>query len=393
MKSLTLLFTIVIFSGSNIATAQHREIKFEHGNWSEILAKSKKENKMIYLDCYAVWCGPCKWMAKNVFTNDTVADFYNSNFVNVEIDMEKGEGIELAKKYGIQAYPTMLYLNASGDIIHRTCGSTSVQGFTENGKNALDPGKQLASVTNKFNEGKSSASFAFNYFGMLENGCQDYASEVSKYFLSQKEEDLYSPNNWQIIYHYLSDYSSREFTFLEKNKEAFAKLYNDSVQVKINDVYEKGLFQAIRKKDDTGYQNLKNKILKSGSAGAEKITLNSDLQFYKSKNDWKNYASTAVSYVDKFSKDNAMALNGMAWNFYENVSDKAMLEEAAKWAKRSTDLENGYANNDTYAAVLYKLGKKEDAKKIAEKAISLAKEKGDDYSETEELLKKIEKLK
>ena len=47
---------------------------------------------MIFLDAYASWCGPCKMLQKNVFTKKAVGDFYNSKFINVKMDMEKGEG-------------------------------------------------------------------------------------------------------------------------------------------------------------------------------------------------------------------------------------------------------------------------------------------------------------
>jgi uncharacterized protein YyaL (SSP411 family) len=59
--------------------------------------KAKKENKLIFVDAYASWCGPCKLMVKNIFPLKTVGDYYNSHFINAKIDMEKGEGIELAK--------------------------------------------------------------------------------------------------------------------------------------------------------------------------------------------------------------------------------------------------------------------------------------------------------
>src|SRR3954471_13635384 len=97
MKRISIFLTVIFLASA--ALAQNRSIEFDHGTFAELLARAKKENKMIYIDCYTSWCGPCKWMAKNVFTNDTVADFYNNNFVNAKIDMEKGEGIELAQKY------------------------------------------------------------------------------------------------------------------------------------------------------------------------------------------------------------------------------------------------------------------------------------------------------
>ena len=95
------------------AYAQNRSIEFREGDWSGLLKTAAKKDKLIFLDCYTSWCGPCKMLAKNVFTNDTVADFYNRNFICVKMDMEKGEGPELAKKYKVAAYPTLLYVNGA----------------------------------------------------------------------------------------------------------------------------------------------------------------------------------------------------------------------------------------------------------------------------------------
>jgi thioredoxin-related protein len=391
---LSYTFFLLIFITNVKAFAQHKEINFEHGKWTEILAKAKKENKLIYLDCYTTWCGPCKWMAKNVFTNDTVAEFYNTQFVNAEMDMEKGEGLELAKRYAIRAYPTMLFLNGEGEVIHRGCGSSPAQSFIALGKDALDPAKQLMVNTQKFNNGDVDADFAFKYMKMLESGCQEYTSELSAYFASQKESDLSSAKNWKMINNYLTDYSSPAFNYLVKNVELFSKLYtSDSVQKKIIAVYNQGLYTAIyNKSHDADYLPLRKKVEESGSSDKEKILLDADLKYYQNRKNWKEYASAAVKGADKYMIDNAMALNSLAWNFYENIDDKSMLEKAEGWAKRSLEIQPMYANADTYASVLYKLGKKEEAKKAAKNAIEIAKKNGDTYSETEELLKKIEAL-
>ena len=79
--------------------AQNRSIVFREGNWEKILKQAKKEKKLIFVDCYTSWCGPCKMLAKNVFTQDKVADFYNTEFVCVKMDMEKGEGPPKSMKY------------------------------------------------------------------------------------------------------------------------------------------------------------------------------------------------------------------------------------------------------------------------------------------------------
>ncbi len=113
-------------------------IEFFHGTWQEALAKAKKENKLIFMDAYASWCGPCKMMAKNTFTDKSVGDFFNENFINVKMDMEKhAEGRRLSQKYGLRAYPTLYFINAKEEATHKSVGYLKPNQLIEQGKLAL----------------------------------------------------------------------------------------------------------------------------------------------------------------------------------------------------------------------------------------------------------------
>jgi thioredoxin 1 len=91
--------------------------------WSKTLKKAKAENKIIFMDAYTTWCGPCKMLEKRVFTNPKVGDVMNKNFVNVRVDMESGEGPALANIYMVNAYPTMFFIDpATGKEITRIVG-------------------------------------------------------------------------------------------------------------------------------------------------------------------------------------------------------------------------------------------------------------------------------
>lgn len=392
MKKITFLFATFFIVSFSIA--QNRTIEFEHGTFDEVLAKAKKENKMIFVDCYTTWCGPCKWMAKNVFTNDTAADFYNKNFVNAKIDMEKGEGIEISKKYGIRAYPTLIYLNSDGTQLHRICGSGSVASFVADGQDALSPEKRFATAKTNFDKGGVSSSVAYSFFSMSEKACQKYDTEINNYFASLKETELTSRGNWDIIYQFANDYQSPVFKTFESTVEKYKNLYGaDSVESKINNVYGSGLWNAAQTKNTAEYAIIKSKLQKSKTKEAETILFQSEIAMYQQSQDWKQYALTVSDYITKCKVENPGELNSYAWAFYENIDDKKMLTNAEAWAKKATELYQDWAFFDTYAAVQFKLGKKVDAEKNAKKAIELAKISGADYKETELLLEKINALK
>ena len=83
---------------------------------------AKQENKLIFLDAYASWCGPCKLLKRNVFPQSEVGDYFNEHFVSVAIDMEKGIGPKLAQQYRITAYPTLFFLDGNGNIVQKAMG-------------------------------------------------------------------------------------------------------------------------------------------------------------------------------------------------------------------------------------------------------------------------------
>lgn len=121
-------------------------IQFSEGSWTDIQKKAKSENKYIFVDAYAVWCGPCKWMAKNIFTDKTVGEVFNKNFVSYKFDMEKGEGPDFAKKYNVHFYPTYLFFNPNGELVHVSGGAKEAKAFITDAENALNPEKQLFSL-------------------------------------------------------------------------------------------------------------------------------------------------------------------------------------------------------------------------------------------------------
>jgi len=110
--------TLICFLFANFCWSQSKqEIFFYSGDFERTLAFAKEVNRPIFIDFYAVWCGSCRKMSKNTFTDPELAEYFNSHFINKKIDVEKGEGIELAKKHKVKSYPNLVFLNSKGEII------------------------------------------------------------------------------------------------------------------------------------------------------------------------------------------------------------------------------------------------------------------------------------
>lgn len=122
MKHLKTTLFIGIFALFVSTQVQAQGIEFLEGTFAEAQTKAKAEGKEIFMDFHTAWCAPCKKMAKEFFTLKTVGDVYNQKYISIKVDAEKGEGPKLAKKYGVRAYPTLVYAKPDGTEIKKVMG-------------------------------------------------------------------------------------------------------------------------------------------------------------------------------------------------------------------------------------------------------------------------------
>lgn len=116
--SFVLLCTFFLFSTSLSA----KGINFENITFKKALEKAKTENKLVFVNVYAVWCGPCKLLKKTTFQSDKVATAINNSFINLDIDAEKGEGVDFSKTYNVKAHPLILIIRPDGKVEKRILG-------------------------------------------------------------------------------------------------------------------------------------------------------------------------------------------------------------------------------------------------------------------------------
>ena len=155
---------IIIFLLSFVVSGQAQGIHFFQGTWSETIKKAASENKLIFIDFYTQWCGPCYNMAKDVFTKSEVGQFYNQHFINVKIDAENGEGIELAKRYKVRSYPTYAYIDPqTEEMVHRSSSRQSAEQFIYTAQSALTPHLRSFYLDEEYQKGNRDKNFLINY--------------------------------------------------------------------------------------------------------------------------------------------------------------------------------------------------------------------------------------
>lgn len=155
-KRTFLLLSIFFISHFSFATG----IKFEHLSLKEGLEKAKKENKPLFIDIYATWCGPCKMLTKSTFTDEELGDYMNEHFVNIKLDGEKEDGAGLMSDFDLNAYPSMIFITPESALIELIEGFVDAETILDEATGIVSPeSKEIFQLTKRFDEGERDQEF------------------------------------------------------------------------------------------------------------------------------------------------------------------------------------------------------------------------------------------
>lgn len=231
--------------------AQLTGINFEQGlSWKDVLEKAKKEKKFIFLDCYATWCGPCKWMSRNIFPMKDVGDYFNTHFISVAVQMDRtatdspvvkdwyDDANALAKEYRIHAYPTYLFFDSNGNAVHYLVGSVkSAEEFISVGKDALNPSAQFFTRINTWSEHAKDTAYLhealLNALNVMDSTKGNQIA--TSYFLGMK--DLLTEENIRLMARLAQinlSSKSKWFKILQNNSAKINRIMKDSDYVQWN---------------------------------------------------------------------------------------------------------------------------------------------------------------
>ncbi len=407
MKQFILI--LLIFSPFFI-NAQDTGIQFEHNaNWQAVQAKAKAENKFIFMDCFTTWCGPCKYMSSAIFPQQEVGDYMNDKYVSLKVQLDttkndneyvKGwysDAHNIAKQYQVQVFPTYLIFDAEGNIVHRFVGSSPVEEFLAHIKKSINPETQYYTLLRQYENGKKDETLLRN-LAMAAQAAYDpeNAAKISdEYVATQK--DLYTEENLNFLKSFTTKSSDKGFDIMLKEADKVDAILGPGTSASVVHpvIMQEEVYSNFSREPGASpdWDKMKAGLSKKYPANAEEALAQGKVVWYQFARDWDQYQTAIVDYMNKYG-DNITPgeLNNYAWTVFQNCPDMKCVSQALEWSKRSFKDEQNPMYIDTYANILYKLGRKDEAITWEKKALELAPEsekKG--YQDTIDKMKNNEK--
>ncbi len=386
MKNLLLILSLL---AQFALSAQ--DVNFFTGTGEEANAKAKAENKMIMVDAYTYWCGPCKVMDKTYFhNNQEVADVINKYFVPYKIECEHDFGIVFSRKFKINGYPSLLYFNSEGQLVRRQMG------YDNNQKTYIEGLYKIINMDQHDTYGYDATKLDMPWPDFYANDFRNAADSTWKRnknvdpnaWLDQ-QPDLFAEMSWAVMARFSLNDKYNTY-FLEHYDE-----YNKKYKLEADDKLTSVLYANVQKAAEQKNVDLMNVTVEQ----YKKFIPNDDIglhyllsYYYELSNDWQAYANHFEKRLNNPANNvNINEINNTAWLIYESTDDKALIEQVLLWFKPFLATMSGYNELDTYAALLTKVNRYKDAEPWAIKAIEAGKSASLDVKATEALLETIKK--
>lgn len=354
MRKKIFLFLVALLGLAIQMKAQTTEgMKFckEGTKFAEAVAQAKAEKKMVFLDCYTSWCGPCKMMARDIFPQKKVGDFMNPKFICIKIDMEKGEGPSLTQKFQVSAFPTFIIFNSDAQEIGRFLGGSDADGFIDRVKKAsIDNGS--IDMDKQWEQGNRDESFLKQYLTSLGNAYKNQrANDVAEALLDPKAESFASDSASAMIFmRYINNPFSKAFIYTAKHPNDLKKTLGETpVDMKLQSVWRGFVRQVL--KTDGDKQTLDMDLLNKWVALMEECNVSNrdELRLdvlitanQKTKN-WNDYFKYCKEYWNNKNLD-VTDLQLCRWcsPLVKECQDEKIRKEAKKMVQqRMKDLQSG----------------------------------------------------
>ncbi|WP_343744157.1 thioredoxin fold domain-containing protein [Chitinophaga sp.] len=419
-----ILFLTLIVIPTVTISAQEKKINFlTIKNLEEATSKAKSEGKLIFIDVYATWCSPCKKMEKEVFTSESVYTYINRNFIPIRIQIDKNPNDtkeiinqynlskEISTKYKIKSIPTYLFIDSNQELIHKDDGFMTIDSLLDVCKIAKENTNSYSANMNNLRKGKTQnidlLKFAIDLSRFGEDSLAGIAAQLYKSNVIDKTspDELLTPKLNIFMQKFgklftATDsivkwmYSHKTETDKRLESPGYATIFTDYV-------IKKDILHETINTPSPSWELLEKELSKKWDKKiAKSAILDAKIKWYTNRNDWNNAIKYQMDQIEQ-NTDTQKKLNlgeiFMINNFVYDIvlkksNDTGILKKAISYMQVITiQNPNNTAIIDTYANVLYKIGKRNEAIEMEQKALNIAENKNsiEDKKEFEETIRKM----
>ena len=362
-------------------------IEFEHTPWKEAMSKAKEEGKAMFVDSYATWCGPCKRMSKQVFTKTTVGDFFNENFINLKLDMEKEDGVTFGHKYPVSAYPTLYFLAGDGEVIHMEKGGKNEEMLIKMGQVVLRKYDTSGQYSEAYEKGDRDYNLVYNYVKALNKSGKPSLKISNEYIRSKPE--ITEDERLLFLLEAASESDSKLFAEVIAKSKKIKNLVGEETFIKkitkaTNATVEKAVEYEVPSLLDEAIEAYKNTV------GNDKLAI------IKMKRDYHKDTGGKSEYLDlskkqyKEVKKDELELGKLLMELKEYEKNEKYYDLLEDANKQLVKLNNDDINIVNYCKLLVRLEKTDEAIEIVEKRIKELEKKEEKSASLDRFIKYLQ---
>lgn len=350
-------------------------IKFEESTWKEAMEKAKKADKPLFVDAFAQWCGPCKAMAKNVFTREEVGKFFNENFINLKLDMETPDGRDFEALYTVSAYPTLFFIDTKGKVIKKVVGGQQAEGLLRIALDALAKGSNLEELAIEYETGKRDYDFVLKYVKALNNSGKSSLKVANDYLYSNPA--ITNDQKLVFLFEAATEADSKLFENVMAEKTDVIRLVGEEAfNNKIKSACKATIQKAIDFDSPELFTEALEKSDKNLTSDAAVFRYTAEMSYYQTYHQKENYLKAADLLAKKAPKKDFKTLRFIAEDICKHYKDDPkVVKKASQLAEDVYKIESSYDNLYFYCRMLIEAGDFDKALKVASAAHKEAKEK------------------
>lgn len=363
------LITLSIFLAFLLPNINGQGIDFFEGSFEEAVDKAQKEEKLVFVDAYATWCGPCKKMSKTVFPDEKVGDFFNQNFISLKLDMEKPLGRSFGKKFPVTAYPTLFFINEKGELLKKVVGGKSAKDFLKIGQTIVQSYDRSGDLADLYNSGNRDFDIVLKYVRALNNANKSSLKVANDYLREKK--DLSEKQMAQFTFEALTASDSRIFDLYIQQRTQIEELFGKDVSdQKIEEACWKTIENAIAFDSDVLLYEAKNKMKSNLANRHQDFAYNANYEFAKATANVALLNEAAMELSNYLNDTESERLHDICNELiqYKNL-DPAIIDASERIAKRASELNPTAEYLMTYASILSENNKNKKAIKSAKQAL------------------------